>query len=715
MKRIFRLSIVCILSALILLSSACTATNSSTSTETEEVKSVLPAFTRGVHVMDAPAFENPTEEDYIVRNGEFQYKVIFSTNPTTAEAEAKDEFSLLLNRALGQQPVFLPDNTIPTYDENARYISIGRTSYLEKAGIVFDETEQLKLKGNGTKIVSQGRNIFLLGGSNNGILNAVYNFFRICFDYEQYTKTCIQMNTRVKNLPCLKFNVTDIPDIDNNTYSSYGPFLKSTATDTDVMAMSNENVKGGDAIKDIRKSRQRFGAYTNLNEICINSHGIGHEGDAVSDAHNALNIWSKSKTLPNGDGLPAEWYAQSGYQMCYTAHGDEESLKAMLDFGVGEMIKDLQRYPVAKYPGKNFLYLGQEDNGGNCLCEDCVATAERDGSPAGMEIRAGNYIIQKLRAWMDEKDEYGNYIHEEYRRPDFKLVIMAYGTSVKAPAHYDEELGKNVINPGCEIDDDVIIQIVAQHSPNWPIYHKANIKQYTEQSKWIDVVPNLWVWNHVFHHYNLPYFVDVPTAFSSERFQWWANANASHLFNEIAGGEYPQHWYEMYIYIFYKLSWNSTLVMSDLIKDYCQAYYGPAAETMMELFYEQQHYRHLIDEKHMLEFGDYWPQGNQFWTEDDYPYPVIKYQLDFVDKALEDIKIALDSNDPDKYYVYKERLDVFSVSLIYMIKDIYGNKAFKPYSNEEWIGYRNRAIEVLDTHKMSAGKTSLTADSFRAL
>ena len=65
------------------------------------------------------------------------------------------------------------------------------------------------------------------------------------------------------------------------------------------------------------------------------------------------------------------------------------------------------------------------------------------------------------------------------------------------------------------------------------------------------------------------------------------------------------------------------------------------------------------------------------------------------------------------YEVYKERLDLFSVSLICMMKDIYGAAAFKPYSNEEWEGYRNRAIKVLETHSMSKGRSVLSADWFR--
>ena len=704
MKRILKLSIVCILSSLILLSSACTPDTSSGFVDTTPP---LPAFTRGVHTYDVTPVESSNEEDYIVRNGEFQYKVITPATPNSAETTAKAEFGILLNRALGQQPIFISDLTTE-YDENARYISIGSTEYLKKSGIVFGEEEQLALKGNGTKIISKGRNVFILGGNTDGVIYGVYDYFRICFDFEQYGVTCIQMDTTVKNLPLMQFNVTDIPDIDANTYSSYGPIKKTSATDIDTIALTNENTSSAEAVLDLKNIRKRFNAKVNLNEICIPNYGLGHEGDTSSDAHNVLNVWSTSK-----EGVEGKWYSDNGgYQLCYTAHGDEESYQRMIDFGVNEMIKDIMRYPVATSPARKYMYLGQEDNGGNCLCKDCSAAAERDGSPAGMEIRAANEIVRKIKAWMNETDEFGNYVNAEYRRPDFKMVIMAYGTSVKAPAHYDKSLGKYVVNEGCEMDEDIIIQIVAQDSPSHPIYHKANERVFEDQKAWLDIAPACWVWNHVFYYNNLPYFADIPTAFSNERFQWWAEANASHLFNELGGGTYSQSWYDMYFYIFTKLSWDSTIPMSELIENFCKAYFGPAGQTMLDLFFEQQSYHHFANEQHMLEIGTYWHQGNQFWTEKDYPYQTIKYQLSFIDKALKDIEILLDSKDP-MYVVYKERIDVFSVSIIYMIQDIYGNMAQKPFTTDEWEVYRNRAIEVLETHSMSKGKSLLNADDFK--
>ena len=348
MKRILKLSIVCILSSLILLSSACTPDTSSGFVDTTPP---LPAFTRGVHTYDVTPVESSNEEDYIVRNGEFQYKVITPATPNSAETTAKAEFGILLNRALGQQPIFISDLTTE-YDENARYISIGSTEYLKKSGIVFGEEEQLALKGNGTKIISKGRNVFILGGNTDGVIYGVYDYFRICFDFEQYGVTCIQMDTTVKNLPLMQFNVTDIPDIDANTYSSYGPIKKTSATDIDTIALTNENTSSAEAVLDLKNIRKRFNAKVNLNEICIPNYGLGHEGDTSSDAHNVLNVWSTSK-----EGVEGKWYSDNGgYQLCYTAHGDEESYQRMIDFGVNEMIKEcnIQNYSI--YSRGDYLF-----------------------------------------------------------------------------------------------------------------------------------------------------------------------------------------------------------------------------------------------------------------------------------------------------------------------------------------------------------------------
>ena len=61
MKKIFRLSIICMLVALITMSSVACAPTGDGGSGFVDTTSPLPAFTRGVHVFDAPAVENPTE------------------------------------------------------------------------------------------------------------------------------------------------------------------------------------------------------------------------------------------------------------------------------------------------------------------------------------------------------------------------------------------------------------------------------------------------------------------------------------------------------------------------------------------------------------------------------------------------------------------------------------------------------------------------------
>ena len=53
---------------------------------------------QGIHTMTADEVEG---EDYIIKNGNFEYTIVMPEKPTEYETEAYNEFRLLLKRAMG--------------------------------------------------------------------------------------------------------------------------------------------------------------------------------------------------------------------------------------------------------------------------------------------------------------------------------------------------------------------------------------------------------------------------------------------------------------------------------------------------------------------------------------------------------------------------------------------------------------------------------------
>ena len=54
--------------------------------------------------------------------------------------------------------------------------------------------------------------MYIVGGSDNGVLYGVYDFLKVNFGYEQYYKDCFDIDTGVTDLPLKNYNITDIPD-----------------------------------------------------------------------------------------------------------------------------------------------------------------------------------------------------------------------------------------------------------------------------------------------------------------------------------------------------------------------------------------------------------------------------------------------------------------------------------------------------------------------
>ena len=171
-----------------------------------------PSYT-GIHDFTAP---DVTAEEYILKNGVFEYTLVIPETPSNALEVARQEFVLLFKHATGVTiSSIVRDNNV-RYDENAKYISFGDNEYTKSANIEYDKQA---LKNDGGRIITKGKSIFLLGGLDTGVITAVYDFMQICFHYEYYYRNCIQIDTGVTNLKLKNFNVTDVPDIDNRYVS----------------------------------------------------------------------------------------------------------------------------------------------------------------------------------------------------------------------------------------------------------------------------------------------------------------------------------------------------------------------------------------------------------------------------------------------------------------------------------------------------------------
>ncbi len=686
MKKIIK---TLILSFLVLTTAMSTAF---TRTASAEVFTDANDIYQGTHIFTAPEVE---DERYIMKDGEFLYTLVVPKNATPREIVARDEFSLLLKRATGLVATAITDDKITSYNPTSKYISIGQTKLLELAGVSINTAE---LKTNGARIITKDDNIFLAGGVADGALNAVYDFFNICFDFEWYSRSNLYINDTIKTLKLRNFDVTDIPDV-NTHQITYGPLEKSVDTLTiyDKKSLASPNLTDSDLTKDINNKNNRSRYSKPGRSILFTAHGnkyLGGKKTTYGSQHNVLNIFSKDEP-----GWEQGWWADSNNQLCWTAHGDDASYARMIQFAVDRVIGYFKTYPPNKYPEMNSMMFGVEDGGQACRCPECEYRLSMDGSRAGASIRFVRQVYDKLRAWLDDP------ANAEWYREEFKIVIFAYGEVKDAPASKNSK-GEWVANEGLYEDmeecrdrmfDGLVVWKTFNGSAHLDITSdyagvQRNIDDFLA---WSVLCNEIFAWNYAELYLNKAFFLDFLSRWNTNLVDFYHDIGVDHMITELCSkGDAVTRWGDLYYYMLTKLSWDGTQSSTELITKFMKAQFGPAAETMEKLYYAQKmNFQRAVNDYYLKNNNTHFDIGHKKWDSTHYPYKVIKSFIGYIEQAYEDIE-SLKITDPDMYDVYKDRIDVEGVAHYYEIVNIYSG-AEKPYTLEEKAIYQQRAVELL--------------------
>lgn len=514
-------------------------------------------YTNGVHIYTAPVIEGK----YLVKNGKTEYKILLPQTVSDDLRVARDELIYFFKEATGITLAFEMENeTGKTHDENAKYISLGNTKMLQSTDIKADKA---LLGPDGCRIATKDNTVYITGTSDQGTLYAVYDFLTLTFNYEWYDHDYFEIDTNVLHANLRAFDVFDKPDFEKRKYGQ--GILTSNVSNAQYRARINWN----------------YWDYTM--PIGDTTEGSGNE--TVRTVHNSP-MWLPV-TAPT---TKSEWISTKGVQLCYTARGDETLYQEMVDRLAFVLIDCLKKYPVAAYPMYNQATLTMEDEyPAVCDCAGCRAAKEKYGSDAGAVIVLCNNVMAKARAWMDEKDENGNYVNEKYRREDFMLRFFAYSQFVKAPAHYDEEQGKYVVNhPDLVMRDDV----AAWHAINSSMQYQLSL--YSEENKahlenstaWFDISPNTHIWTYSQNYWEPMVMFDSFNHYTSDLYQWYKAKNVQAALQEGAGSgnDEATAFQTLKIYLASKLYWDCTLDEKELTDKWFNAMYKEGAPYMRQLF-----------------------------------------------------------------------------------------------------------------------------------
>lgn len=463
--------------------------------------------------------EAPEVEKYAIsENGQSPYVIVKGENCSESEATAAETLQSYLYEIGNVNLPIITDEQAPEDFE----IIIGKTNREGNEFTVDRDT----LGDEGVYIKTIGNNIVISGGELRGTLYAVYTFLENYLDCRWFSK-----------------DLTVIPEaesimIPTDIDYQYKPSLEYR--DTSWMNIRDKEWSLANKLNSLVRAP--------INDSSIGG-GIGYAGSA-------------SHSLERGRLI---------------SDADYEEFPEIMAFGVqsGELTKNHpclsseKTYEIVlnnvynwldTYSDRQIVSVTHPDNTDYCVCDDCSAVYEEEGSTAGMMIRFVNRIADDVA--------------EHYPDRDILVDTFAYQYTRKAPLITVPR--DNVIVRLCSIECCFV------HPLNDPSCEQ-NVDFAKDLKDWKEICDNLYIWDYTtnFHNYNLvfPNFnvlqPNMQFYVENSAIGMYAQGNSM---STVANGEFG----ELRSYILAKLLWDQNVDIHKYTREFCEAYYGEAANEIME-------------------------------------------------------------------------------------------------------------------------------------
>lgn len=706
--------------------------------EDEALQEFVPyQFTDGVH--DYTNYDS--DSLWLVKDGKTEYKILLPAVQNDYIKKAREEFILLFEDATGIEINVQIDDGSVTPD-SGKFISLGDTDlfksinvnaneqgYDPEKHITDEEYDREALYLEGVRIITKGDDIYLLGGTSDiGVINAVYDFMQLHFNFEAYYRSCQVIDKGVQNEKLKIFDVKDIPDISRraaNVPMRGNPRNYDLNTGLEAKDIANFSQRmrttaghGSDMLSVLYQEGYTYGSggyIHNVQEYCPQTDDVHStlyvnykkyfydeyipEGKIKNDdgsiyydeyAPGAGRLPSGKVDLidnftgePNPDGLPDDWvYGDdasedggapgtmgdwwSGVSVCYTGRGKQSSFTGLAKRIADCVIQSLRAHPVAEHPLRNTMLFSMEDAGAPCGCDACEEIEKRYDSPCASLNVLLNYAMREyIRPWMQKPE------NAAYNRPALSLGYFVYAGLNRCPSIDENSTQEDIqyYNDYVVCDENVGVYIAGffmKHSDVNDYVQRKN-KQFLYD--WKEMTDNIWIWGYTCYPSGMIYFNDATSNFNSDYYQILASLGVKFMFNEMQDiGDETTCWGNFVYYYQSKLMWDSTLELGTLFNNYFDNMYLEASDIMKEIYLQMVVHRQFFTD--YFELRDKELSGGALVNSKYWPLPLLNSWADMFDEALAAISKYQTINN-DLYLALSDRIELEKLTPAFIAIHIY--------------------------------------------
>lgn len=233
-----------------------------------------------------------------IKNGKSDYIIV--TEVGTHSEKAANYIAQCLEEASGVRlPVQVRSEGL-SWSKSSKWIVVGCRDLFEDAGLSMPE-EDIGLTGYTIK--TAGDSAFIEVGGVLAFQGGALAFLHHCVGYEMYAADTVVYENAGETLPDM--DIVEKPDFDFNAPSN---------------SLSDEAI-----------------------------YGMGYMATQDVFVKVGENYWHNSFDFldPNDKTNDPDWFNENKQQLCYTAKGDEQKMKAMLDKVMVKMIESIEAAPDA--------------------------------------------------------------------------------------------------------------------------------------------------------------------------------------------------------------------------------------------------------------------------------------------------------------------------------------------------------------------------------
>ena len=485
----------------------------------------------------------------IAVEGRSTYVIVTPQTPIPEEATAADWLATMLQQVTGAA---LPSRTEDATDLPMTQLLVGDTEFARQHGI---ETAKLKPEEWRVKVV--GDSLILAGGRSRGTIYAVCEFL----EQEVGVLYLDPLTEVAPSRPSLTISAVDrsgCPAFPVRSLFSgfpYGHPAKGGPLSEKFLVANKNNING----------RTSSGDYARMIPAGVHTFGNFISSKEFATTHpEYFGMDAAGKRITDDLGTPSAWT-----QLCVT---NEEVRRITIERAKMFILAERAAAIREGRESSRLLVLSQNDNTVNlCLCPQCQAIVDREGSESGPQLEFVNHVARAL------KDEF----------PDVIVQTEAYNFTLEAP---------QTLTP----DSNVMVRFIDNYGFSdltHPLDDPRNERSMKLFRGWQAKHCMLGVWDYwrVFEQHPTGCFapsLNVRALHADMRMFHKSGAKlmtieAEDLFgagiiNEPMSADL-QSFFPLRTWVGLKTIDDPTKDLDTLIDTFCRGYYGPAAKPMRAL------------------------------------------------------------------------------------------------------------------------------------